>query len=237
MTKNVPLEEIGFDPKFYPRVNGKEDWLTVHRYTDFLLSDPAADFPPVVLVRVVGKSYKYLMLDGKHRQSGYHGANRTTIPAVIESLPQSKWFARSVELNSAHGRTLDTGDKAFIAVRLEADGYSVADAARLLHMRVESLEKIKIGAIQKLKASGTKAIPIGRGNREVDGKHYGFVKAPFKDFTGSATAEDALQAQGPLASANVLQILDSCIAVLKCGVNMADADVAVRVAQIKGLLP
>lgn len=232
----IPLSEIGYDPKFYPRVNGREDWLTVHRYTDALKADPEKDFPAVVVVKAVAKAYRYMLVDGKHRCAAYKGADRESIPAVVESLPQSKWFARSVELNAAHGRVLDVGDKAWIAVRLEEDGYTVQEIASLLHMRVESLEKIKIEHVVKIRSAAAKAEPLGRAHREANGRHFGFLKAPFKDFAGTATAEQALAVQDPVSSLDVLHILDSAIAVLECGLDATDEEIAGRLERLRELL-
>lgn len=235
--ERIPLDQVGYDPKYYPRVNGHEDWLTVHRYKDALLADRHKDFPPVVVVKATGKPYKYMLLDGKHRCKSYALAERGSIPAEVERLPESKWFARSVELNATHGRTLDSGDKAWIAKRLEEDGYSTEDAAKLLHMRVESLEKIKAEHAVKMTATVAKKLPFGRSHRQLDSGHFGFLKAPFKDFAGSASAESVLAAQAPVSSGGVLNVLDSAIAVLECGVDMADERIVERVEKLRALLP
>jgi hypothetical protein len=246
--ERIHLDQIGYDPKYYPRVNGKEDWYTVNIYKDALLAKPSLafawtpdhperGFPPVVLVRATAKKWPYLLLDGLHRLRTYHAAEYDEIPAVVERLPESKWFARSAELNVISKRGLDKGDKAWIAKRLEADGYTFKEAADLLHMRVESLERIVADCTVKLKASGAKNIPNGRGNREVDGKHFGFLKAPFAEFAGTTTAETALSSQGPVASMDALGILDSCVAVLECGVDMTDEEVVQRIERIRALLP
>lgn len=236
MLMTIPVDQIGYDVKFYPRVNGREDWYTVHQYKDALLADPRKDFPPVVVVKATGKEYAYALLDGVHRTRAYHHAGREAIPAVIERLPESKWFARSVELNTIHGRRLDVGDKAWIAVRLEEDGFSIKEVADLLQMRVESLEKIKAMHVVKLTAKGTKNIPEGRGNRTAGKRHFGFLKAPFTDHAGMASAESALAVQSPVCSMSALNILDSAIAVLEAGVDLADADIAERVATIRKLV-
>jgi hypothetical protein len=232
----INLEEIGYDPKYYPRANGKEDWFTVNKYRDALLSDPAKEFPPVVVVRSVGHREKYLLIDGKHRCEAYSQADRQQIPTIVERLPQSRWFARSVELNITHGRTLDVGDKAWIAVRLAEDGYSPEQAAGILQMRVETMEKIKAGSIVKLRAKAAKSIPFGRGNREVGESRFGFLKSPFKGFVGTATAESALAVQDPVAASDVLHILDSAIAVLECGVDTTEEEVVARISRLKELL-
>src|SRR5262245_47563150 len=133
----VSLDDIGYEAHYYPRSNGREDWFTVHRYTDALQSDPEKQFPPLVVVKATAKPYRYLILDGLHRLRAYHRAGREQVPIITETLPESKWFARSVELNAAHGRCFDVGDKAFIATRLEKDGYPLDQIASLLQMTAD----------------------------------------------------------------------------------------------------
>jgi hypothetical protein len=234
--KKIPLTEIGYDPDFYPRVNGKEDWRTVFRYSDALLADPARQLPPIVVVVATAKAWAYMLLDGLHRIRAYYRAGRESIPAVVERLPRSKWFARSVELNAAHGRPLDSGDRAYIATRLRKDGYDAGQVAALLQMRVESLEKIVAGRVCRISAKASKSIPGGRGNRKMNGEHYGFLKAPFAGSGASpATAEAALAAQGPVSAMDAAHVLDSAIAVLECGVDLADEDIAARVQRLHTL--
>ncbi len=236
----ILLSEIGYDPKFYPRVNGDSDWLTVHRYSDALTADEKYDFDPVVVVKTVGRNWPYLLIDGRHRCKSYTQAGREDIPAIVERLPESRWFARSVELNAKHGRPLDSGDKAWIAKRLEADGYSEEDVAKLLCMRVESLQKIKVEHVVKITSKEGKLRPIGRSHREIEtgGKtlDYGFLKAPFKEMAGTASAESALAVQAPLSSSGVVNVLDSAIAVIECGVDESDPDVGSRMARLRALL-
>lgn len=232
----ILVSEIGYEPKYYPRVNGREDWLTVHRYRDTLAADPAKEFPPVHVVKVEGKKFQFGLLDGVHRTKAYHLAGRERIPAEIERLPISKWFARSVELNATHGRQFDTGDKAWVAVRLEEDGFTIGQAAALLQMRVESLEKIKVEHMVKIKANVAKNIPTGRSHRETGNRHYGFLKSAFKDHAQLGSATAVLEAQAPVNSRNVLNILDSFIAVLEAGLDSAESEVAERLAVIRKLL-
>jgi hypothetical protein len=236
MEKRIPIDRIGYDPRYYPRVNGSEDWLTVHRYTDTLKADDKKEFPPIHVARATGKPYEYILLDGVHRTKSYHNAKRETIPAIVETLPQSKWFARSAELNVGHGRPLDSGDKAWIAIRLEEDGYTIGQAAALLQMRVESLEKIKADHVVKIKARASKKIPIGRSNRQVGEQNFGFLKSAFKDHAGHASAQGVLDVQGAVTSRTTLNILDSCIAALEAGVDMTDEEVVARIERMRVLM-
>src|SRR5690348_1563432 len=96
----INVEEIDYRPEFYPRANGDSEWITVHRYADALAADPSKEFPPITVVRATGFEFKYLIIDGLHRLRAYFQAKRPQIPANVERLPRSKWFARSVELNA-----------------------------------------------------------------------------------------------------------------------------------------
>ena len=234
--QKLKLTEIGYDPKFYPRANGVENWLTVHQYTE-ALTDPKYEFPPIVVVRSPRAEFKFMVIDGLHRIRTYARVKRLTIPAIIERVPESKWFARSVELNSTHGRSFDVGDKAFIGIRLESDGWSDGRVAKLLHMKLESLQKIKVNYAVKLTQSAAKKIKVGRGNRKVNGDNYGILKAPFTDLAGTASATKALAVQSPVSLRSVTAVLDSAIAVLQSGiVDPSDEEVASRLLALKGLI-
>lgn len=246
--ERIPLDKIGYEPRYYPRVNGKEDYYTVNLYRDALLgcpdlafgwteSTPDTGFPPIVVVRATGRTWPYLLLDGLHRLRAYHAADLEEIPAIVERLPETKWFARSAELNATSKKPLGPGDKAFIAEHLEKEGgMSNKEIAKLLMMRVESLERIRAEHTVKLKSTEAKAKLIGRANREIEGKHYGFLKAPFKEFAGTASAESALAVQDPIAGMDTLHILDSAIAVLECGVDDTDEAIAGRLERLRELV-
>jgi ParB-like chromosome segregation protein Spo0J len=229
----IPLTDIGYDPEYYPRVNGKEDWLTVLKYAEALIAQPRHEFPPVVLVAVSDRGYRYLLLDGLHRIRAYAKAGRAEIPATIERLPESKWMERSAELNSDSKRGLDDGDRAYVATRLQKQGYSLEKIGKILQIRAERVEKIIAERVRKITVKVAKRIPPGRGNREIDGDHYGFLKAPFiEGAETAAAAEQVLLLQGPVAAREVSQILDSAIVVLECGVDWTDEDIVARVERL-----
>ena len=251
--KRIKLEKIEYDPKYYPRVNGKEDWMTVLQYmeavkTDARLADPKAyppdatgrkfgAFPPVVVVPVPGKPGWYMLLDGLHRVKAFTSAGLDHIYAEIEDLPKSKWFVRSVELNVRPARGFDSGDKAFIAQRLKADGWKIDKIAGLLKMRIQSLEKLVITRCQKLKITEAKILPVGRGNRKINGASYGFLKAPFAELANTSKGKIALQRQQSVSSQTVLQVLDAAIAVIESGAaDLSDDAVAERIKQLTDLL-
>lgn len=228
----IDLADINYDQKYYPRANGNSDWVTVHRYAEALRSDPEKEFPPITVVRATGFKFKYLIIDGLHRLRAYHQAGRQQILANVERLPRSRWFARSVELNVSHGRPLDTGDKAYIATQLQQDGMPMASIASLLQMQVESLERIVAERVVKMTGNVHLAVPGGRGNREINGEHYGFLKSPFTD---AASATAALAVQGPVSAMDAAHVLDSAIAVLECGVDRTDEETADRLARLHAL--
>lgn len=242
--KLIDISRIGYDKKFYPRVNGKEDWLTVTRYKDALISHPwKADsrkkgaFPPVVLVRATGYDSPYLLLDGLHRLRAFHGAGQEKIWGNIERLPQSKWLARSVELNIAGQRPLDSGDKRWVASTLIADGWSKGEVAGLLEMQECSFERLISAGCQKLTKTQSEMLPIGRANRQINGNHYGFLKAPFLEATGTSNAVSVLESQSSVSSGEPRQIVDSFLALLESGlIDETDEYIAERMERIKELL-
>lgn len=232
----LDVNKIGYDPRYYPRVNGSPDWMTVLRYTEALEfgGDP---FPPIIVVRATGKNPPYLLIDGLHRLRAYVKAQREGIPVTVERIPQSKWLPRSVELNSVHGRPLDTGDKAWIATRLEEDGWKRTDIAGLLKMKVDSLERIVSSRCVRISDKMAEKLPEGRSNRKVNGNHVGFLKKPLIGASGSRAVYEALESQHSVTSHDVLAILDSMISVLRSGVvSMADEETVARVKTIKKLL-
>lgn len=238
MPQMLNLDLIDYDPLYYPRVNGNPDWMTILQYTEALQVDPEKEFPPIVVVRATGMKTPYLLIDGLHRLRSYVKAGREKIPTVVERIPKSKWMARSVELNATHGRRLDTGDKAWIATRLQEEGWQLTDIAGLMKMRVESLERIVATRCIKITNKEAELIPVGRSNRATaGGKHYGYLKAPFSEVNGKVNTLEALETQHSVTSHDVQAILDSMISVLRSGaVNMADEEVAERVGEIKSLL-
>lgn len=234
------VSEIGYDQHYYPRVNGAPDWITILRYTESLLTNPApfAGFPPIVVVRCTGRQEPYLLIDGLHRLRAAIKAELEQVPVIVERIPQSKWLARSVELNAVHGRPLDTGDKAWIVSRLKEEGWELSDIAGLMKMRVESLEKIYVSRCQKISSAEAEAIPVGRSNRTLlNGKHVGYLKAPLIGTTSKQQTIDALATQHSVTSHDVDAILDSMISVLTAGaVDVSVEKTAAKVASIRKLL-
>lgn len=230
----IPLSRIGYDPEYYPRVNGDADWMTIHRYKEAVSTHPdKADpsnpgaFPAVVVVRATGYEWPYLYLDGLHRGTAFASAGLEKIAAVVERLPKSRWLERSVELNIDGKRTLDSGDKRWVATRLAADGWKPEKIASLLCMEQASFEKLVATNITKLTQSSAKLIRSGRSNRQIGGEHYGFLKAPFTDVSGTGNAQKALRMQDRVASREALQIVESFVALLESkAVDLTDERIA-----------
>lgn len=240
----LDLDKIGYDPEYYPRVNGKEDWLTVHRYKEALLSHPdkakpgsPGAFPEVVVVKAVGYDWPYILLDGLHRARSFSAAGYDQIGAIIERLPQSKWLERSVELNIDSKRALDSGDKRWVASRLTADGWKPEKIAALLCMETGSFEKLMATSVQKLTKASSESIPMGRSNRRIGKEHVGFLKPPFSGLSGTANAQKALRAQSAVSSRDTLQIVESFIALLESrAVDLTDEHLHERLTVAGALL-
>lgn len=233
----LKLETIGYDPKYYPRVQGDADWFTAMKYTNILNADPDYDMDAVVVVKAIGMKEPYMLLDGLHRCRAYARAKREDIPATIERIPRSRWMARSVELNSRNQhRDLDSGDKAWCIARLREDGLDDSKIATILMEPVERLEKIVAERIVPIDTSKAAAIPRGRSNREIGERHFAFLKAPFREMpVMEGDVATIAQAQIPAVGMDVLHILDSAIAVLTCGVDMENAEIAERIGKLKRL--
>lgn len=237
MTQKMDLNQIDYDKKYYPRYKGTSDWMIVHRYAEALQTEPTKEFPPVVIVRATSFKVPYMLIDGVHRLHAYLKVGRQKIPVEIERIPRSKWLARSVELNSTHGRSLDSLDKASIATRLKEEGWEIRDVAKLLHMRVESLEKIVVERCVKLRVEDTQLITASGACHKIGNDHYGFLKAPLKGVSSRKEILEALQTQHSVTSHDVLAILDSMICVLRSGVvDMEDEEISSCVKEIHQLL-
>ena len=242
--RRIKLSSVTYDPHYYPRVNGKPDWMIVLRYKGFVEADPSkADpknnpdaFPPIVVVLLPGG--KFLLLDGLHRLKAFVNAGLTHIYAIVEKLPKSKWLARAAELNIPESRGLDDSDKAWVGKRLLAEGYSKKQVATLLTIKIERLEKIFVERCHKMKAGEARKIVCGgRSHRKINGDHIGFVKAPFRHLTNTSKAVDGLVRQGKLNSRTILDVLDGAIAIFEAGaIDMGNDEVAAAVVRLAKLV-
>lgn len=159
----LPVDDVEYDPDYVPRQSIDLD-DTVQRYREALIADPGFEFPAaIVVVRTTGRGARYLIIDGVHRYVAYNQAERRRIPASIEHLPESKWFARAVELNAQHGRPLTQIDRSRIVERLGKEGWSAEKIAGLLKVRVSTIEPFLIGdeQIQKTTLHAPKRLSRG----------------------------------------------------------------------------
>lgn len=240
----LPLEQIGYDPAYYPRVNGKEDWLTVHRYKEAVKSQPwkadasrQGSFPAVIVVKATGYEWPYILLDGLHRVRAWSAAGLKSIAAIVEHLPKSKWLERSVELNIDSKRPLDSGDKRWVATKLTADGWKAGDIASLLCMEADSFKKLMATNVQKLTQASAKSILPGRSNRQVGDENFGFLKAPFRDVTGIGNAQRALRTQASVSCREAKQIIESFISLLESkAIDFTDESTASLLSRADELL-
>lgn len=241
----LPIDKIGYDPRYYPRVNGHEDWMTALRYKEALVTHPEKSdpknpgaFPPIVVVKAAGFDWPYILLDGLHRLRAFHQAGMEKIAATIERLPKSKWLERSVELNIDSKRPLDSGDKRWVAkLLMEEEGWTADRVATLLEMETGSFERLMSVGVHKLTAKSAKLISKGRSNREINGRHYGFLKAPMVDASGAANAEKALLMQGSVTSHDARQIASSFVAMLESRCfDLTDSELLANLSRAKELL-
>lgn len=243
-TSLLPLDQLGFDPEYYPRVNGKADWLTIHRYKEALKSQPWKSdhrrdgaFPPVIVVKATGYDWQYLILDGVHRVSAFTAVGLQKIAATIERIPQSKWLARSAELNVDGKVPLGSGDKRWVASKLLAQGFEKEKVSELLCMEIGSFDRLMATNIERLTASSSKSIPMGRANRVIGKHHVGFLKSPFTSISGTANAQKALASQQLVSARESEQIIESFIALLESkAVDTHDDNVLNRLKKAGELL-
>ena len=134
----LSIEQVEYDSAYFPRESIDLD-VTVAKYTEALVHNPDFHLPPIVVVKRTGRTPPYIVLDGVHRLLSYGRAERSAIPALVERLPESQWFARSVELNAAHGRPLTQTDQRIIVRRLESDGWAIDKIAGLLKVRADTI--------------------------------------------------------------------------------------------------
>lgn len=245
--QQLRIDQIGYDKRYYPRVNGdtRLTWMQVNIYKEALVSDPKlADarnrkaFPPITVVRSQGYDWPYLLIDGLHRREAFIRAGHEFIWAEVERIPRSKWLERAVELNADSKLGLGPGDKKWVTKQLLATGYTAEKITGLLQMTTESFERLMVKGIHRITGKAKEEIPIGRGNREIEGgEHFGFIKAPFGEVAGTANAIEVLKTQGPVSTANAMQIVSSFVVLLESGcVNEDDERIMDQLGRAMDLL-
>lgn len=234
MAEMLGVDDLQYDPNYLPRqeVDLQE---TVPHYAEMLAADPGFEFPPVLAVRRQGKGSSYLVLDGTHRLLAYLRAGRKLIPVIVEQLPQSRWFARAVELNAAHGRPLLTEDRRKVVRTLEAEGWKPERIAALLKIRVESVLPLR-----GLEKGGPRPFTRHPTNRL---KGFKVKQPPKRPVSGgvigappSTSPAATVPARGDL-SEDVLMTLDHAIWLIQSGrADPKNKAVYERLAQLKVLL-
>ncbi len=220
--QKIKIDNVGYDPRYYPRESGEEDWMTVAKYLGVLRQNPekanatnskVKPFPPIIVVRASKKPYQYLLIDGLHRTKSFKRYGLEDIYATIERIPESKWLARATELNAAGSRPLTSLDIASVIVRLESRKFSMKAISDLVEQPIEFLEKIKIDRITKLSPAEAKDLkkPVWNDN----GSHAVLLKKPFKDFSGTSRAKDLEKYQSRFNDLNCSAILNSCADLLE----------------------
>ncbi len=239
--QKIRIDSIGYDPKYYPRQAGQEDWITVARYAETLRQNPEKansdnlknkPFPPIIVVRATAKKkYKYLLLDGLHRTKALKQRKFLHIYAEIEKLPESKWLARATELNADSKRPLSDMDIASIIIRLEGNAYPLSKISDLTGKTVERLEKIKIERITKIQSkpgdkfskTGTNGDKTGVGTFRPGNGESIILKAPYKQFSGTSRAEELEPFQSRFNDRNCSQILNAAADLLESdGLDLTD---------------
>ena len=119
MSKNykIKLSEVEIDLDVYPReTRPKPDHITVKQYMDDL--DNGDVFPPLEVQRIKdGDIERTIILDGAHRVTAYAEKKIDEVDVIFwkdDVLDKKEHLLslilRSAELNSRHGKRLDSGD-------------------------------------------------------------------------------------------------------------------------------
>lgn len=227
--RRLPVDDLEYDPAYFPRIGVDLD-ETVRKYAENLMADSGFDFPPVVVFS--HPTRRNVIGDGVHRYLAYQRAGRTTIPAVVESLPESQWFARAVELNLIHGRPLGHLDRGKVMDRLQQDGWAVEKVAKLLKIRASEVVAFKAnpGDVQAVTAH-PKARTRARPRQDYT------TPPPAGNGRSKIVTPTVPPVSQPARAANALTQLDGAIRALESGeADPADPQVKERLVKLKQLL-
>lgn len=114
MTELLPIEQIVWDPKIYPRA--KWNTSTIERYADALAA--GEEFPALVLEQGTNR-----LLDGKHRLEAYKKAGAEKVLVQWHVVPEGMTAKRyAAKLSARHGDRMSNADlKALALEECEAD--------------------------------------------------------------------------------------------------------------------
>lgn len=133
----IKLSELVIDYTIYPR--HKVDDYHVRSMVESLRS--GSGLPPMLVEK---KSRR--VIDGVHRYHAYQRVNGPdfSAPCILKEWPDEKSLViEAIALNSAHGRSLTTFDKARCVALAETWGIEPVALATALKIRVERLEILK----------------------------------------------------------------------------------------------
>ena len=250
--KQLPVEQIGYDPIFYPRHHGEPYWQHVLTLRSCLNADPTIaesnkkphgswrPFPPVIVVKRHGWDLPYMILDGAHRTGAFREFGLDRIWAEIETVPKSKWLARATEFNVRQQHcNLSDQDRASIAERLSHEGMTDTAIAGLLHVTPDRLEKIRTERVVKLTAKQCGEMEKDGDCRVIrtNGNGFAVIKSAVKEAMATNAIVPALRSQKPIKSLRAIHILDECIAILQSKVlDPKDVEIESRLRTILELI-
>jgi hypothetical protein len=206
---------IAYEAAHYPRLG--VDGETVDAYHEVLLTTPGGGwpFPPLTVARRATGGER-VILDGLHRFRAGCLAGRKSFPCVEESLPESRWFARAVELNLANGLPLRHEDRLMVAARLEKDGWTRDKVASFLRVRAGTLAKVRAVAADLAPVTARETASGPGGVRDPRGK-----------YRPRATASEPGDALGPNTQVRCRLVLERALAVVRGGeLDVADPTIA-----------
>lgn len=210
-TKKIPIDLIKFDPAIYPRANYGDGafWQTVQRYLEAYQS--GSTFPPL---HVAKRGDMYPILDGYNRYQMYKKAGVEEVECIVHDEPEDQWLLIATRLNAQHGKQLTSQDRTMIANRLRAMGISIMDAAKLLHMKIETLTTWLDNRVAQI--DGTDVV----------------AKSAVKHLVGTVH-QSAIADQGPIANASIFRTLDEFEGLLRCrAIDVTRPEIRARAARI-----
>jgi len=131
--KKVPIEKLVEDMDFYPR--NEVSSVVVTSLVDAL--EAGSTLPPIVA------DSKFRLVDGWHRLRAHKKFGATMVMVDIrEFASDAEMFKVAVELNSGHGRRLDTYDLKRSVLRMQELGLAMKDMAEAVRMTPARLEDL-----------------------------------------------------------------------------------------------
>ena len=187
--REIPLATVVLDFKLYPR--GDVD----SQHVAYLVEALAAgqELPPIII-----DAESKRVIDGFHRVRAceQHLGKDCKIKVIEKSYhDEAEMFIDAMRLNAAHGRTLTRYDRVHCILKAEEFKIDMEQVADALHLTVETVGRLRVERVGKLRAAGSPEIPLKRTIRHMAGRTL---------TKGQAEANDKLSGMNQMFYANQL---------------------------------